>query len=224
MAIGKVSWALVLTLGMIVALGLVSLALNFSFRDNIRDFARGETASLEDAVGGDLDTLLGIGLLTSLATLGAAALTMLWMWRMATNSVAMGRVGDWKPSWAIWGWFVPPCVLYVIPYLMLKDLWRASADQVEINTASPGAVRVPVLIHAWWLFYGLVPLISVTLVFGRGVADRNQSVRLQARRFEDDFLRQTVLSISTLLAAVAFIMIVRQLSVRHRRLTGEQNA
>ena len=51
---------------------------------------------------------------------------MIWMYRMAANHRALQRNGTWAPGWAIGGWFLPPGGLYIIPFLMFRELWKAS--------------------------------------------------------------------------------------------------
>ena len=58
---------------------------------------------------------------------------MIWMFKMAKNVRALGRQGlRYAPGWAIGGWFVPPCVLYVVPWLMFRELWKASDPEPPI--------------------------------------------------------------------------------------------
>ena len=60
------------------------------------------------------------------ATLATGVLTIIWAFRIAGNVRAFGRATTWSPLFAIFGWFLPPMVLYVIPFLVLRELWKAS--------------------------------------------------------------------------------------------------
>ena len=51
------------------------------------------------------------------------------MYRIATNVRAFQRQTTWSPLFAIFGWMLPPFVLYVIPFLMLRELWKASDSE-----------------------------------------------------------------------------------------------
>ena len=52
-------------------------------------------------------------------------LVMIWMYRISANLRAFGMTTTWHPLFAIFGWFLPPVVLYVIPFLMLREQWTS---------------------------------------------------------------------------------------------------
>ncbi len=67
-----------------------------------------------------------VQLIVGLATIATFIVTTIWMYRLATNVRAFRRDTTWSPLFAIFGWMLPPIVLYVIPFLMLRELWKAS--------------------------------------------------------------------------------------------------
>ena len=75
-----------------------------------------------DAIG----PLNAVQLIVGLATLATFIVTIIWMYRIATNVRAFQRRTTWSPLFAIFGWMLPPFVLYVIPFLMFRELWKAS--------------------------------------------------------------------------------------------------
>ena len=65
-----------------------------------------------------------IGVAQGALQIAAAVVVIIWMYRLAWNHRALHRGGTWGPAWAIGGWFLPP-IVYVIPTLMLHELWKA---------------------------------------------------------------------------------------------------
>jgi len=92
----------------------------------------------------------------AVATGAAAVVTMIWMFRIARNHRTLHRGGTWGPGWAIGGWFLPP-LLFVIPFLMFRELWKASDPETAVGDnwrMNPTSWLIPV----WFVFYSLLPL------------------------------------------------------------------
>src|SRR5829696_1084208 len=114
----------------------------------------------QDFINGSIDedafkrgvVLYGLfGIISFAVQVAILVLTIVWMSKMARNQQALGRHGTWGPGWAIAGWFAPPCVLYIIPYLMFRDLWKASDPQ-----SGPDWKKNPVglIVTIWWVLFG----------------------------------------------------------------------
>jgi len=59
---------------------------------------------------------------------GAAIAVPMWMHRAFRNLPALGERGlRWSPGWAAGGWFIP-FANFVIPYLVMRELWSSSGD------------------------------------------------------------------------------------------------
>ena len=155
--------------------------------------------------------------LGSLMVLPVAVLTMIWMYRMSANLRKLDRQGQtWAPGWGIAGWFVPPCAIYAVPWLMFKELWRGSNP--AIARGDPDWKRTPVtrLITWWWVLYGLVPLLGFFSAAGLASAVRSgMTIRTLAERLRDYVGVNIVLSLVAIAATVVYIQLVRQLSSRH---------
>ncbi len=115
------------------------------------------------------DTVIGVLAALRLLTLvGTAAAFVTWLVLARRNAVRLGGAPRWAPAWAVGGWFVPVANL-VIPYLVVRDVWRASDPSDEPAVTVPEAP-----VRRWW-----TALIST--VFLHGVAAVYLTERLAAR-------------------------------------------
>ena len=149
-------------------------------------------------------------------------LTMIWMHRLASNHRALHRDGTWSPGWAIGGWFLPPLVLYVIPYLMFRELWKASDPNVPAGDDRWKTNPVSIVVTLWWLAYGVAPIPIAIAQGSRGIAGNlNGDMESLAETVDERLAWSFASSLVVALAAVLYIVLARQLSRRHRQLTGE---
>ena len=180
------------------------------------DFLAGERSS--DDFATSLLLYGGAGLVQGAATLASAILVIVWMHRVASNHKKLQRTGTWGPGWAIGGWFLPP-FLYVIPFLMFRELWKASDPAVPIG-GDWRSGKVAPIVTAWFVVFGPLSLVlqiaTASSNFNLGTSDRDV-----AEQIVDS---QTALLVSGLISvagAVLFVVMARQLTERHTRLTGE---
>ncbi|MGZ4702517.1 MAG: DUF4328 domain-containing protein [Ilumatobacteraceae bacterium] len=166
---------------------------------------------------------LNFGSLGSLMVLPVAVLTMIWMYRMSANLRKLDRQGQtWAPGWGIAGWFVPPCAIYAVPWLMFRELWRGSNPATA--PGDPDWKRTPVspLITWWWVLYGLVPLLGFFSAAGLAAGIRSgMTIRTFAERLRDYVGVNIALSLVAVAATIVYIQLVRQLSSRHMQSTRE---
>ena len=204
--------------GVISAIGGV---ISPAVADTAKDFlaGRASTDEFQDAYA----PLAAIQAITLAATLAAGILTMIWMYRLSANVRAYGRATFWAPLFAIFGWFLPP-ILFIIPLLMLRELWKASTPE-GINDAETWK-RQPEnpMLWAWWILFGLIPVgfafFQRDALFGGGVG--NASTESLAESIEDAGAFSALSGGVQLLAAVVWILFVRQLAARHTALTSER--
>jgi hypothetical protein len=216
--IGGLTKAVTILVGIAGAVSLVSGLLTLGAADAAQDFLAGEKSrtDFESAVAPLTATQL-IGVVASLA---AGVVTIVWMFRIATNLRTLGRRTFWHPLWAIFGWFVPPGFLYVIPFLMLRELWRTSDAG---DGSSPRSGESP-LLWAWFVLFGIVPavltVIQVGSVMSLGVG--GGGAEDLAEQLDQNPPLAVAASIVTAAAAVAWILFARRLRERHVALTGER--
>ena len=189
---------------------------SFSVRNVARDYLADPERVSEDDLKDKITASAGIGLLSLLVLIGTAVLTIIWMYRIARNLQAMNRVATWKPGWAIGGWFVPPLVLYVVPFLMFRDLWKGSDPDTTTDWRSN---RASPLITIWWILFGLAPIVFITATVSTFSID--QSTTKQAKDLVDRFGVTIASNLAQIGAAVCFLMLVRQLTARHQQVTDE---
>jgi len=206
----------------IVALGtLVSAFLSAGIATDAADFLAGsiEQSEFEDAIV----PLNSVQLLVSVATLATGVLTIIWMFRIASNVRAFGRATTWSPLFAIFGWFLPPLVLYVIPFLVLRELWKASdptgADGSDDWKRSPDN---PVL-WGWLVLFGLLPAVLFAIQIGSFAAGGLPAGDIEsvAESLDEFGAIGWLTAVLNVAAAVVWVRFVRQLTQRHKRLTNE---
>lgn len=210
--------ALLVLLAAFAASSVINLVLTPSQVDSARDFLDGridEDTFTEEQLTNGFAQFLVAG-----TTLAIVVLTVIWLFRIAANHRALGRRVTWAPGWAIGGWLLPP-QLYIIPLLMLREHWKASDpdvapgdDRWRNNGESP-------LIWAWFLFYSLIP--AALLIAGASVNFQSfsQDVEDLAETLVDGETLTIVSGIVGIVAAGAWALVVRDVTDRHTRLTGE---
>ncbi|MEO5723957.1 MAG: DUF4328 domain-containing protein [Ilumatobacteraceae bacterium] len=167
---------------------------------------------------------LNIGSLSGIVVVPIAVLTIVWMFRMANNVRALGRPElRFAPGWAIGGWFTPPCVIYAVPWLMFRELWKASDPEIGPGDPRWKSGRVPMIVNVWWVVYGLVPLVAIFT--GVNAITQLKSGGIKTHDLASTLHRFAALNIVVavlgVIAAIVYLLMVRQLSERHMRATRE---
>jgi hypothetical protein len=216
---GLSTWIVVLA----AIVGVISILTSFLTLlavGEAEDFLAGQITE-DDFVEAYAPSLL-LGFVQVPAMIALVVLTMIWMYRMASNHRALHRDGTWSPGWAIGGWFLPPLILYIIPYLMFRELWKASDPSVPAGDQRWKANPVGVIVTLWWVAYGLAP-IPLGIAQGReGFAGNlNGDIESLAESIDERLALSFASGVIVAIAAALYIVMVRQLSGRHRQLTGE---
>ena len=206
----------------IVAIGtLISAFLSAGVATDAADFLAGsiEQSEFEDS----LVPLNSLQLLVSIATLATGVLTIIWMFRIANNVRAFGRATTWAPLFAIFGWFLPPLILYVIPFLVLRELWKAS-EPTEVD-GSDRWKQTPdnPLLWAWFVLFGLLPAVLFAVQIGSFATGGVPTGDIEsiAENLDDFGAVGWLTAILNVAAAVVWVRFVRQLTQRHKLLTNE---
>ena len=176
------------------------------------------------------DAYLPSQLLSTLATvvgLAAGIFTILWMYRIATNLRVYSRRTTFAPVFAIVGWLLPP-FLFVVPLLVLRELWKASDSATTIGDEGWRARPVNPLLYVWFVVYGVIPAAlqaviaysTVSSLFDGGFS-ATDSTRVTAEALDASGQFTVLSGAVTLVAAVVWIVFVKQLTARHVELTGE---
>lgn len=163
-----------------------------------------------------LQFLDGFGLL-----IATAVVSIIWMYRISANVRAYGRETFWAPLWAVFGWVLPPA-LFIIPTLMLRELWSASSPE-EFHDPD-GWKRQPEnpLLWGWFLTFVVVPFVLLIVEFDSlGPGNFGNDTETFAQNLEDAGSVLLISGLVKLAAAIFWILFVRQLTRRHVKLTGE---
>ncbi len=220
--VGGLGRSIVVILLMLIPLTVVSILVSFDMRGKAQDFLDGTMT--ETSFKNSFSLTFLVGAVVGLATLATFVLTIIWMFRLAKNQQALGRNGTWTPGWAIGGWFLPPCVLYIIPYLMMRDLWKSSDP-----ASGPDWKKNPVapIVNIWWVLYGLIPVVFIPITLSsaslRSGSSVSNSKKLAdaAHNLVDTFNASTASAVVQLAAAGAYLLLVLRLTERHKQLIRE---
>ena len=201
--------------------GLVTALLSAGITTDATNFLAGDLSDSEFEEA--LVPLNSVQLLVTVATLTTAVLTIIWAYRIAKNVRAAGRSTTWSPLFAVFGWFLPPGVLYVIPFLVLRELWQASDPST--GNESDGWRRSgenPVL-WVWFVLFGLLPAALLAVQIGSLATGGlpNTDLVAVAESLDDFGALGWVAALGATGAAAAWVVFVRQLTSRHRQLTNE---
>ena len=165
----------------------------------------------------DADDLVQTAAILVLVLLVVNAICFItWMFRAAKNNEALGRANPrLGAGWAIGGWFIP-LANFVIPVLVMQDLWRGSDPSTPRGDARWRIGARSALIGWWWALWLLGLL--------RGFADPDDpSTTL------DDIKTSDTLSLLgscfSAAAAILAILVVRRLTERQEAcLRAQQQA
>lgn len=209
--------ALVILLA-VVALGQIITALFIPGQvDNAEDFLAGnidEDTFLDEQIG-----FSAVSLITGAVTIAIIVLSMIWLFRVASNHRDLRRQTTWAPGWAIGGWFLPP-LLYIIPTLMFRELWKASDPDVPVGGDWKSGRTSP-LVWVWFVLYSLVPVILLFAQGGDTLGSLGGSEDQLAEQLTGSQTSVVIATAVTIAGAVAFVALARALTSRHRRLIGE---
>lgn len=203
-----------------VATGVVVLASAFitvltpGAADTARDFLDGRIT--EDEFVDGYNAIGAAQFIQSIGTLLAAVTAMVWMFRMAKNVRAFGRSTTWAPVFGFVGWFLPP-VLVIIPFLMLRELWKASSPFPQGGRPDDwrSSPELPVL-WIWFALYGVVQTLlfvwQASTLVGAGLSDNAIDL---AESIEEAGSISLLSGATMFFSGLAWMMVIRRLNERH---------
>jgi hypothetical protein len=160
-----------------------------------------------------------LSFLQALSLLASAVLVIVWMHRIARNLRTLHRGTTWGPGWAIGGWFAPP-ILFVIPFLALREMWKASDPSVPVGGSWRSGPVSPV-VTAWFVVFGPVAAALQVAQLGDTFSGLGGSEDALAEQVTGSMTIPVIAAVADVVAAVLFVVLARRLTARHRRLTGE---
>jgi lysylphosphatidylglycerol synthetase-like protein (DUF2156 family) len=213
--IGGLGKALVILTAISAALNLSLVALQLSLSEKADD----PLAVFEDAIA----PIALIGLLVLALLVAALVIQIVWAYRMAANLRTLRREGQsFSPGATIAINILGPCTLGILPYFMWRELWKGSNP--DSPAGDPNWKRGPVAgILTIWIVASLVAVIAgFSISAGTSVGNfaDNQAENL-AEQLRDQLGLTLAVGVLQVAVAVIFLVIVRQLTERHMRSTGE---
>lgn len=207
---------------------LISLATVGGITDKAQDLvdaveAESGIAAAEEAFEDQLTGSGLAGMLAGAAGIALIVMSIIWLYRIVKNHVAIRRQVRWAPGWAIGGWFAPP-LLFIIPTLVLRESWTiANSDPSKPANDNDTAGENP-WIWVWFVLYSLAPLVLMALGVSQFTALTNTDTVDLAEYYTDESAMITAQSVLSILGAGAWAMVVRTLSAKHMDYTGESSA
>jgi hypothetical protein len=218
--IAGVGRAAMILVGVAGVVAIASVPAGRAVVDDAETFLAGNTDN--DEFVQSIAPYVLLSFVQGIAVLASAVLVIIWMYRIASNHRTLHRGGTWGPGWAIGGWFLPP-LLYIIPTLMFRELWRASDPDVPIGGEWRAGPTSP-LVWVWFVTYSVLPVVALGFQSGDVLSSFGGSERALAEQIIDGQTSDLVNAFISVAGAVAFVTMARQLSTRHQRLTGEMSA
>jgi hypothetical protein len=157
-------------------------------------------------------------LLAGLVGIATFVLLIIWLYRAAKNNEALGRQNPrLGPGWAIGGWFIP-VAWWVIPFIVLDDVWRGSDPSIPRGDPSWRRSKTLPAIWAWAVTAAILTIPNFIASSGGDVrADEPDKVR------RDDILR-VIAAIGGIIAAVLAIVVIRKVAARQEEALRAQQA
>jgi len=206
--------------------GIASLAsalLSANLAGKAQDYLDGRISEDEFL---DANAIAPLGQLLSAGPLVAAGVFgVIWMYRIATNIRAIGRTTTFSPVFAILGWFLPP-FLFVLPLLVLRELWKASDPNTPPGSDEWRSSGENPLLYVWFVAYGVIPAILTAVSLG-SVFDAALNLDTDTQSIAEvtastGGAQLIIGGAFTVISAVVWILLVKQLTARHVELTGER--
>ena len=151
-------------------------------------------------------------------------LSSIWSYRIAGNAVGAGRAPvTWKSGLTILAWILA-CLFGILPFLMLREHWRASDPELGFGDPTWKSRPVSPLITAWFvvsLVGQLASIAAVGSVIGNFDPNSADDAPALATQFTDQAAFIIPGAILSLVASVLLIMVIRAPAARHMRLTRE---
>lgn len=158
-------------------------------------------------------------LIAGVGAVAVAILSVIWLFRLTSNHRQLQRMLKWGPAWAIAGWVLPP-LLFVIPFLMLREAFKAASPHPPGSEAWRSEPETP-LPWIWFLVYSIIPIVLLIGGAASQFASFGRTGTDAARYFSDHQALSMVQAAVSAISAVVWGLLVRELTKRHTALTGE---
>lgn len=218
--VGGLGKALVILLGVTIAAQALLVIVQLSLRNAAKDFLLdGNSSKFDDK----LVTYVGVGALVALAGVAQLVLLCIWTFRMAKNTQLLGRMPQkFSPGATIAINILGGCTLGILPYFMWREIWQGSDPDVAAGDPNwrSGIVTALIPVHLALTLCGVGASLAMG-VGGLSPVRANGSRSDIAKNISDKLAFVGVSGALTVVAAVVFLMLVKQLTDRHARAIRE---
>ncbi len=215
--IGGLTKALIALSIVTIITSALSLITQLMLRGDALDFRDG-TTTLE-SFADKLNPYLFVTAVAGFVGLGTLVVQIVWTFRMAKNMEALGRSNrTFSPGATIAINILGGCTLGILPYFMWREIWKGSDP--ESPPGDPGWKQRPVgqIVHTWLIVSLLTVIVGAGLGIGNAVAriSRNSNETI-AKQLDSRIGLVVAAGVLSLISAVVFLTLIRQLSARHMR-------
>jgi hypothetical protein len=135
-----------------------TIAFRASYISTVSNVRAGLPVS-DGEVSAGLDRIRAIGGISALIIAITAVLWVIWQFRGQKNVRALGAANlRFAPGWVVGWWFIP-VANYAMPYLTMRELYKASDP--DAGAVEWAAMATPILIPLWWAAWILRQILAV---------------------------------------------------------------
>ena len=219
--IGSLTKALVVLSIITIVASALGLVTQLTLRGDALDFRDGSTTIEE--FGDKLGPYLAVTAIAGLVGLATLIVQIIWTFRMAKNLQFLGRQDrTFSPGATIAINILGGCTLGILPYFMWRELWKGSDP--ESPPGDPTWKQRPVgqIVHTWLIATLLTVVVAAFLGIRNAIArvSRNSNATI-AKQLDEQMALVVASGVMSLISAVVFLGLIRQLSARHMTTTRE---
>ena len=126
---------------------IVTIAVRASYISAVDD-VRNDVPGAVDHANSVLDATRAVSSVGLLIIVVIAVLWVIWQYRGQKNVRALGAANlRFAPGWVVGWWFIP-VANYAMPYLTMRELYKASDP--DAGAVEWAAMATPILLPLWW--------------------------------------------------------------------------
>jgi hypothetical protein len=160
---------LVISFCLVILVDVIAAVIDIQRIDLLGRVISGDSYTLEEVDASD-NAFATVGTFQVIAFIGTAVVFLIWIYRVSKNLKPLGSQNQkYSPGWAI-GWFFIPFANWVLPFLVTKEIWKAS-DPKAMDAESWRSTSVSPIVPAWWALYVVASIggyIVVRIALGGG--------------------------------------------------------
>lgn len=170
-----------------------------------------------------LGPYLGVTAVVGLVGLASLVVQIIWTFRIAKNMEVLGRQSrSFSPGGTIAINILGGCTLSILPYFMWRELWKGSDPEAPAGDPAWKRRSVGMIVHLWFA----ATLVTIGSSLALGVANavtriNRGSNSTLAKQLDTQIGFVVAAGALGIVSAIAFVMLIRQLSARHMQATRE---